>query len=305
MKKVIQSKHAMHAERVALARSTYQELIYKTDVVLDRIRAEAPNCNVFEWSLESDRYIQCTGSEALEKVLTILGQYDRFTNQEVTSVVRLPGVVFLNESFAEAITKINELKQGLHNQIISIPPGSRNRLTTQAFGFGTSTLQLYRQWHQADNDTIKISFTEAKAGSAISWITVADLLKRITESIDHPSEGTDHHLWNKMLEIEAESLNEFHHTVELMIQKPVARHPRLLIYKEIGSRHVAMKGASIPLICYAPLNKVKIKPFTDTQGYNVHRNDSHLKKCIIERLHVFYVEGGRKRITRNESSGLT
>ena len=301
MKFDIKSKHAMHAERVTLARETYEQLLTQTTLLLSQIRAASPPCEVFEWSQEADCYIRFTGQPALEKALRTLGQYDRLANQEVTSVIRLPGVIFLNESFAESVALINELKQDLHQQITSVPPGSRNRLTTPAFGSQTSTLQLYRKWNEAQIDTIKVSFTEAKAGSAITWISVAKLRQRLVDSLDHPSEGTDHHRWNKMLEIELESLNDFHESEELMIQKPVARHPRLLIYKVQGSRHDKMKGASVPLICYAPFNNVRIKPFTNTQGYTIHRSDTHLKTLIIERLHVFYVEGGRKRTSAEES----
>jgi hypothetical protein len=159
-----------------------------------------------------------------------------------------------------------------------------------------STLQLYRQWHTAHEDTIKMSFTEAKAGSAITWLTVEKLTKQIKDSTNHPSEGTDESHWNKMLEIELQQLSEFHASAELMIQKPVARHPRCNLYDGTGKRHYSMKGASIPLICYAPMAQVKVKSFTNTKGYTMNRSDEHNKTLVIERLHVYYVEGGRKRV---------
>ena len=282
-----------HIEQI---RNLYDAVKSAVQTFCGEIRSDTGvTATVFRTNPITGYYDQQSGSDAKKDTLNILEQFNLAPDQEAVEVVRLPGVLYLSPEYASLIENVNHAKQELYQYVKKIPAGSRNRITRRALGTEKSMLQVYRAWHTLSEECIKVTFTEARKTSAITWKPVKTIRAELERSRNHPGPSVDFHAWNTMIDMELSAIADIHETVEMMIQKPVARHPRALEYHQLGARHVATYNASLPLLSFASPEQVRVKPFTKTKGYENERGGGHRKQLKIERLHVYYVPEGRIR----------
>lgn len=230
-----------------------------------------------------------TADEAILLARKALAQFDRHPTQHPATVMRLPGWILLSEDLVTHFEQVNQMKDDLKSLVQQKPPGSRAALTRELFP-GISMLQAYRHIFAYRNCPRQIIFSWAGHTTSSEETTVRDVMEIIEESRLLPPSHLDIDEWNGVIDNELRILATWSDSTPLLYRKPIAPHPRAMLYFSDSSRHDAMVHANLPIfLTCAPGNKPTVKGLGvfDYDKRSAKRKDSQQLVAVIERLGLY------------------
>ncbi|MCU7801323.1 MAG: DNA replication terminus site-binding protein, partial [gamma proteobacterium symbiont of Lucinoma myriamae] len=204
-------------------------------------------------------------------------------------------VIVLDKAIQYRFDALNEAKSSLQALMAThYKPGSRARITQRLFK-GVSMLQLYRHIFAFDEPINKILFSWAgrtHSCKKLTEIQVVELLERsrFTVPLTHSYDE-----WQNIIDMEISHLAYSPSNSHYRLHRPIAPHPRVMIYHEREHQHYekhdAMLHANLPIFTYVPggssLPEIKaLKPWLKDQ-HRLIRKDKLKSEVVVEPLHLY------------------
>lgn len=240
------------------------------------------------------------GDEAIERIRTALTRFDWLPNQAPVQVYRLPGFVHLSQDVIPVLNEINTLKSQIYELMQTIPPGSRARLRKTAFGAGVSILQIYRHIFSEASTPRRLVFSWIGNSFSSEKRTVTQVRERLLESEMHPPTNYSKEEWFNVIDIERKKLNNPPPGGKIMLRKPQAPHPRMLIFRHadyredntVSSLADENHHANLPLFIVSSGESMQLNPLEDFERNNDYtpRKKTTIAKPLAEGLNLYWVQ---------------
>ncbi|SFL25495.1 DNA replication terminus site-binding protein [Azotobacter beijerinckii] len=210
------------------------------------------------------------GQEAVDATRKALVEFERDLGQAAGTVMRLPGYFTVGESLLEQVRQINALKDELAATIeklrleLNLVPAARPRLMRRALGAKFNTKQLLRHIQCFDGSPRLITFTWAGHTTATGRVSVDKVRETLLANAEARASREGLQLEETPEFLELRTLASMADTEVLAKRRPVAPHPRALLWFTDSSRYDAMVHANLPVFVRAgnlPSEVTELKNF--------------------------------------------
>lgn len=193
-----------------------------------------------------------TGDEAIQTAVVALREFERDLGQAPGTVMRLPGYFILCGSMLNEARAVNRCKSELEaaieaeRVIRNVAVSRRSNIMRQALGQNFSLNQLKRSIQVFDAAPRKITFTWAGHTSGKERVTVGQVREALIAEAHERSVATGEPVTNSPQWIDLRSIANMAETDILDVPKPIAPHPRAMLWFSERSRYDAMLHANLP-----------------------------------------------------------
>ncbi len=240
------------------------------------------------------------GEDAVSMLRSAIAQLHFLPGQHPGTVVRWPGVVFVDRDFGQEIGRINAAKDALEAAFTAaVPPPSRAKIRARIFP-GLSMLQTYRHIHYWDRPLGRISFGWAGRTTSSVRITRPEAEARLRQLLHQCPEGVDPEEWQMWILRDIEDLGKKVSANQVLrIRKPIAPHPRVALFEPGKTRPATTFHANLPLFIYLEGGSSDTLPdVTPLLSYlraehmqpSRRRSDAQTQHLIVARLNLFAVD---------------
>lgn len=193
-----------------------------------------------------------TGIDAIEAAVEALREFERDLGQAPGTVLRLPGYFILSGSILDEGRAVNRCKSELVDAIEAervfrnVAVSRRSNIMRQALGNNFSLNQLKRAVQVFDAAPRQITFTWAGHTSGKERVTVGHVREVLLAEAHERSVATGEPVENSPQWIDLRSIANMAETDLLDVPKPIAPHPRAMLWFSERSRYDAMLHANLP-----------------------------------------------------------
>lgn len=229
------------------------------------------------------------GPPAIKVAQLAITEFQRDLGQAPGTVMRLPGVFILSDSVLQEARAVNSAKAGLQVAIetlrkeLNMQPKMRPVLMRRALGPNFILNQLKRSIQVFDAAPRQISFTWAGHTSGKERVRVGGLRERLLLEAEQralnnsvPIEDTPEWLdWKALANLDDDQVLDF--------PKPIAPHPRCMLWFTASSRYDAMVHANLPIFVLegsSPPAVVGLKDF-DRHSRTARRPDQKSRQIAL------------------------
>lgn len=218
------------------------------------------------------------------------GQFKRDPYQDPATVMRHPGLLFLAEvgEVKQQVEHINALKNELVKRMHTLNERARNTHVKAAWR-GVSALQLYRHITAVDYAPRKALFSwEGRTTSISRPHSKDEFIEIIKKTKDMCPTHVAQSDWDDILRKEILNIQSIGEGGDLVRMKPVAPHPRLLLYKTFDPKANHTIFSNVPtFVKEAPECKV-----VELSNFDFNKTSKRRKKRvfipIIDRLNMYF-----------------
>lgn len=231
-----------------------------------------------------------TDEQSISSGLKAFKQFKREPYQDPSTVMRHPGLFFLSEigRVKQQVEHINTLKDELVTRMHTLNERARNTHVKMAWR-GVSALQLYRHITAVDYAPRKALFSWEGRTTSISrphskeeFIEIIRKTKDMCPAHIAPSD------WEDILRKEILAIQSAQQGGDLVRMKPVAPHPRLLLYQTADVKATHTIFSNVPTF-------VKESPdcaIVELTSFDFNKTSTRRKKRvfipIVERLNMYF-----------------
>lgn len=193
-----------------------------------------------------------TGTDAIKAAVEALREFERDLGQAPGTVLRLPGYFLLSGSILDEGRAVNRCKSALVDAIEAervfrnVAVSRRSHIMRQALGKNFSLNQLKRAIQVFDAAPRQITFTWAGHTSGKERVTVGHVREVLLAEAHEKSMATGEPVVNSPQWIDLRSIANMAETDMLDVPKPIAPHPRAMLWFSERSRYDAMLHANLP-----------------------------------------------------------
>ncbi|CAM3181572.1 replication terminus site-binding protein [Pseudomonas floridensis] len=193
-----------------------------------------------------------TGTDAILAAVEALREFERDLGQAPGTVLRLPGYFILSGSILDEGRAVNRCKSELVDAIEAermfrnVAVSRRSNIMRQALGKNFSLNQLKRAVQVFDAAPRQITFTWAGHTSGKERVTVGHVREVLLAEAHERSVATGEPVENSPQWIDLRSIANMAETDLLDVPKPIAPHPRAMLWFSERSRYDAMLHANLP-----------------------------------------------------------
>jgi hypothetical protein len=186
--------------------------------------------------------------ESIHASLSVFSQFKRDPYQNPGTVMRHPGLLFMSEigEIKQQVEYINALKDKLVERMHTLNERARNTHVKAAWR-GVSALQLYRHITAVDYAPRKALFSWEGRTTSISRPhskeEFIEIIRKTKEMCPIHVSPTD---WEDILRKEMLAIQNVQTGGDLVRMKPVAPHPRLLLYGTQDSKATHTIFSNVP-----------------------------------------------------------
>lgn len=192
------------------------------------------------------------GVDAIKAAVEALREFERDLGQAPGTVLRLPGFFILSGSVLDEGRAVNRCKTELVDAIEAervfrnVAVSRRSNIMRQALGKNFSLNQLKRAVQVFDAAPRQITFTWAGHTSGKERVTVGHVREVLLAEAHERSVATGEPVENSPQWIDLRSIANMAETDLLDAPKPIAPHPRAMLWFSGRSRYDAMLHANLP-----------------------------------------------------------
>ncbi|WP_432780645.1 DNA replication terminus site-binding protein (plasmid) [Pseudomonas corrugata] len=192
------------------------------------------------------------GIDAINAAVEALRGFERDLGQAPGTVLRLPGYFILSGSVLDEGRAVNRCKTELVDAIEAerafrnVAVSRRSNIMRQALGKDFSLNQLKRAVQVFDAAPRQITFTWAGHTSGKERVTVGHVREVLLAEAHEISVATGEPVENSPQWIDLRSIANMAETDMLDVPKPIAPHPRAMLWFSERSRYDAMLHANLP-----------------------------------------------------------
>ncbi|AVK02522.1 replication terminus site-binding protein [Pseudomonas aeruginosa] len=243
-----------------------------------------------------------TGTDAIKAAVAALHEFERDLDQAPGTVLRLPGFFILSGSILEEGRAVNRCKSELVEAIEAervfrnVAVSRRSHIMRQALGKNFSLNQLKRGIQVFDAAPRQITFTWAGHTSGKERVTVGHVREALLAEAHERSMATGEPVMSSPQWIDLRSIANMAETDVLDVPKPIAPHPRAMLWFSDSSRYDAMLHANLPFFVLrgnSPPKVVGLKDF-DRTARTAKRPDTKSREPALP--------GGRFFVAEDSSS---
>lgn len=235
------------------------------------------------------------GVDAWNMSMDCYAQFYRLEHQHPMACLRAPGILYV-ENLSEVqvhVARLNQAKKALKALITSIDSGKRNKLVSSTLP-GVIWLQVYRKIEVFSEPVRTFVFSWVNTTSS-KKISLQEVVALVDRDIELRKNGAVHLLDipEFILERERKMLLKLSAGAVLRQCRPIAPHPRLMVFKEGGGRKADLTyHANLPLISgYDSKAKITLlSAFKKNDRVPAKRKDSKSKTLLIPRLNLYQIE---------------
>ncbi len=193
-----------------------------------------------------------TGTDAIKAAVEALREFERDLGQAPGTVLRLPGYFMLSGSILDEGRAVNRCKSELVDAIEAervfrnVAVSRRSHIMRQALGKNFSLNQLKRAIQVFDAAPRQITFTWAGHTSGKERVTVGHVREVLLAEAHEKAMATGEPVVNSPQWIDLRSIANMAETDVLDVPKPIAPHPRAMLWFSSRSRYDAMLHANLP-----------------------------------------------------------
>lgn len=228
--------------------------------------------------------------QSIKATKRAFAQFQRDPYQDPSTVMRHPGLIFLSEigQVKQQVKHINELKDTLVKRMHTLNERARNTHVKMAWR-GVSALQLYRHITAVDYAPRKALFSwEGRTTSISRPYSKEEFIEIIRKTKDMCPAHVAPEDWDDILRKEILAIQSTSSNGDLVRMKPVAPHPRLLLYGTSAPKATHTIFSNIPTFVQQADNCV-INELTD---FDFNKTSKRKKKRvfipIVERLNIYF-----------------
>lgn len=216
------------------------------------------------------------------EVKSALRSLSRPNYQPPGTVMRAPGIAFVNTDLSTPVQAINRRKTELQTHIETLHPNARTRnYYCRRELPGRVMLQVYRKITHVSKPVERITFTWSPFGVSTKRLKRTEAYERLTSRLNTSNDTNV----NQALEIAIEQVGNSPVETEFQIRKPRAPYPIAHLYHGIGD--YTQVGASIPILVHgAPVEIRPLKPY-NIKARNDTRSDKHKVELVFAPLHLY------------------
>ncbi|SEJ51278.1 DNA replication terminus site binding protein [Azotobacter beijerinckii] len=202
--------------------------------------------------------VEClVGQVAVDATRIALAEFELELGQAAGTVMRLPGYFVLRESVLDQVRQINTFKDEVASAIeklrleLNLVPAARPRLMRRALGSRFNTKQLLRHIQCFEGAPRLITFTWAGHTTATGRLTVDKVRETLQASAEARASRENIRIEETPEFLELCILVNMAGSAMLSERKPVAPHPRAMLWFSDSSRYDAMIHANLPVFVQA------------------------------------------------------
>ena len=228
--------------------------------------------------------------QSIQASLKAFAQFNRDPYQDPGTVMRHPGLLFLSEigEVKQQVEHINALKDELVTRMHTLNARARNTHVKMAWR-GVSALQLYRHITAVDYAPRKALFSwEGRTTSISRPHSKEEFIEIILKTKDMCPAHVSPLDWDDILRKEILYIQSVQENGDLVRMKPVAPHPRLLLYKTTDVKATDTIFSNVPTF-------VKTAPdctIVELTSFDFSKTTTRRKKRvfipIVERLNMYF-----------------
>lgn len=242
------------------------------------------------------------GQEAWDIGVEALSKFYRDEKQHPSAPYRLPGILYVDnlDSLLPLIEEINTEKRALKDMFGELDVTKRRRFTVKTLP-GVMLLQLYRpiEFYQKPIRRAVFSWVSTSSSSKVSAQEVMTRINREMESLLNegifPGENGTTEEWLDILNKDLKRLESYIGQDTLRLYRPVAPHPRLMLFDYTESeliKPVRTYHANIPVLIGGDQEfSLRSLPEFDAMRAHKERKDKKQKTPVIPRYFLFSLEG--------------
>jgi len=230
------------------------------------------------------------GQRAIDASRMAYGRFELLEGQAVSTALRVPGVIHVNDDDMGPALTVNRSKTDLHERVKAAEPSVhiRTRMCRRLFPRLFMT-QVYRTFAVIEPPVARLSLTWSPmtiSSTALDREQVLDLLDR--EEDRAAAAGRD--AWRRAIVIARGSVQSMGSGTRVRRRQAVAPHPRLTVHRDIGrGAKKTMLHANLPAIVSSAVTLSELPelvPF-DASRRRPRRSDAQDPVPILEGLGLY------------------
>lgn len=225
------------------------------------------------------------GPSAIAAAVSAFREFELDVGQSPGTVMRLPGYFILRESVLDEVRAVNlckaELVQAIETERLfrNVAVSRRSNIMRQALGSRFSLNQLKRTLQDFDAAPRQITFTWAGHTSGKERVQIGPLRERLMADARLRAEIVGEAIEQTPQWFDLRALANMADDEHLDMPKPVAPHPRCMLWFSKSSRYDAMLHANLPFFILEgqePPKVVGLRDF-DREARSAQRPDTKLR----------------------------
>ncbi|MBA1204154.1 DNA replication terminus site-binding protein [Pseudomonas capeferrum] len=249
-----------------------------------------------------------TGPSAIAAAVSAFREFELDVGQSPGTVMRLPGYFILRESVLDEVRAVNRCKAELVQAIEAerllrnVAVSRRSNIMRQALGSRFSLNQLKRTLQDFDAAPRQITFTWAGHTSGKERVQIGPLRERLLEEARSRAEQVGEALEQTPQWFDLRALVNMADDDYLDMPKPVAPHPRCMLWFSKSSRYDAMLHVNLPFFVLEgkePPKIVGLKDF-DREARSAQRPDIKLRIPALPGGRLFVPSKPDARVTAKQ-----
>ncbi|TWI52466.1 DNA replication terminus site binding protein [Pseudomonas duriflava] len=251
---------------------------------------------------------ELVGEPAIEATKKAILQFEQEEGQHPSTVMRLPGWIGVSGSVLEAAREANAARDRFLHVLaedarsMNLKSLSKGKHARTALKLPLVIKQIERHIQVFEGVPRRILFTWAGKTAAPESIPVKDVIEKVELQLAEAVAKADMDK-ERGLRMELKALGFLDSKAELHRYRPIAPHPRVMLYFSKSSRYDAMPHANLPIFVSLdekqPWPKVDPLEAFDAEQAQAERSDKVPRQEIIPRLGLYLKTTDRKR--RNAS----
>lgn len=244
------------------------------------------------------------GQEAIEASKKAISQFVKEETQHPGTVVRLPGWIGVHTSVLASARAANRARQsflellGTEVQKTNLKTMSKGKFVRSALKVQVVLKQIERRIQVFDGTPRRILFTWAGNTAAPETVALSTVVEKLQIQLEDAIRDGDLPK-EQQRQMELRALNGLRSDAVMHRYRPIAPHPRVMLYFGEGARYDAMPHANLPIFVVmdekAPWPRVDGLGTFDPDKARRLRSDKATRHPVIPRLDL-YLQTDREAI---------
>jgi hypothetical protein len=248
--------------------------------------------------------MELIGEPAIEAAKKAILQFEQEEGQHPSTVMRLPGWIGVSRSVLDVAREANAARDHFLDVLaqetasMNMKSLSKGKHLRSLLKLPIVVKQIERHIQVFEGVPRRILFTWAGKTAAPESIPVKDVIEKIETQLADAVAKADMDK-ERNLRLELKALGFLDTKAELHRYRPIAPHPRVMLYFSKSPRYDAMPHANLPIFVSLdekqPWPKVDVLEEFDAEQAQAERSDKVPRQEIIPRLGLYLKTTERKR----------